>query len=177
MSRIGRKVIAVPTGTKVSVKDNVVLVQGPKGQLSREFRPQVSLEITESQVVVTRCDDSKEARSLHGLTRSLVANMVEGVTNGFTKNLELVGVGYKAQMKGKNLLLNVGYSHPIEIEPPEGIEIATEGVTKVAIKGIDKENVGNLSAKIRAVRKPEPYKGKGIRYVGEKIRKKAGKAK
>lgn len=176
MSRIGKKPIALAKAT-IEVNGNLVTVKGPKGELSREVRDAVSLEVADGQLLVTRKNDSKEARALHGLYRSLLANMVEGVNNGFSKSLELIGVGYKAQLKGPNLVLNVGYSHPVEIEAPQGIEIQTEGQTKVHVKGIDREAVGNLAAKIRAVRKPEPYKGKGIRYMGEVVRRKAGKAK
>jgi large subunit ribosomal protein L6 len=176
MSRIGKKPIPLAKAT-VEMNGNAVTVKGPKGQLTREILDLVSIEVEEQTLYVKRKHDSKEARALHGLFRSLFANMVEGVNNGYSKSLDLVGVGYKAQVKGSSLVLNVGYSHPVEIEAPAGIEIAMEGPTRVLIKGIDKELVGSLAAKIRAVRKPEPYKGKGIRYVGEVVRKKAGKAK
>lgn len=176
MSRIGRKIIALDKAT-VTVADRQVTVKGPKGELKRVIPELINIDINDGIITVTRVNDSKQARALHGLMRSLVANMVEGVNNGFTKSLELVGVGYKAAVAGNKLTLNVGYSHPIEFEAPAGITLATETPTKVLVTGIDKEEVGNLAAKIRAVRKPEPYKGKGIKYSGEVIRRKAGKAK
>lgn len=176
MSRIGKKSIPVPAGTKVEVNGNALTVTGPKGKLNKSFRPEISVEMNDNVISVKRSSDDKLERSLHGLTRTLIANMVEGVTNGFTKSLELVGVGYRCQLQGKKLVIQVGYSHPVEIEPPEGIEIAVEGNTKVHVKGADKQLVGDLAAKIRAVRKPEPYKGKGIKYSFEKIRRKAGKS-
>ncbi len=176
MSRIGKKAITIPSGTKVEVSGNTVTVTGPKGTLNRTFRPEVSVVVEENVVSVNRAGDDKMERSLHGLTRTLVYNMVEGVSNGFTKSLELVGVGYRCQLQGKKLIIQVGYSHPVEIDAPEGIEIAVEGNTKVHVKGSDKQLVGDLAAKIRAVRKPEPYKGKGIKYSFEKIRRKAGKS-
>jgi large subunit ribosomal protein L6 len=176
MSRIGKKLIPVPAGTKVEVNGNTLTVTGPKGKLNRSFRPEISVEMNDNVISVKRASDDKLERSLHGLTRTLIANMVEGVTNGFTKSLELVGVGYRCQIQGKKLVIQVGYSHPVEIDPPEGIEIAIEGNNKVHVKGADKQLVGDLAAKIRAVRKPEPYKGKGIKYSFEKIRRKAGKS-
>lgn len=176
MSRIGKKPISLGKAT-VTVADGHVTVKGPKGELKRSVPALVSVNVADGVVSVTRADDSKQARALHGLIRSLVANMVEGVNEGFTKSLELVGVGYKATVAGNKLTLNVGYSHPVEIAAPAGITLETETATKVLVKGIDKEEVGNLAAKIRAVRKPEPYKGKGIKYSGEVIRRKAGKAK
>lgn len=176
MSRIGRKIIALDKAT-VTVADRQVTVKGPKGELKRVIPELINIDINDGIITVTRVNDSKQARALHGLMRSLVANMVEGVNNGFTKSLELVGVGYKAAVAGNKLTLNVGYSHPIEFDAPAGITLATETPTKVLVTGIDKEEVGNLAAKIRAVRKPEPYKGKGIKYSGEVIRRKAGKAK
>lgn len=176
MSRIGKKAIPVPTGTKVEINGNTVTVTGPKGKLIKSFRPEIALEMNDNVISVQRKNDNKLERSLHGLTRTLVSNMVEGTTNGFTKSLELVGVGYRCQLQGKKLVIQVGYSHPVEIEPPEGIEIVVEGNTKVHVKGADKQLVGDLAAKIRAVRKPEPYKGKGIKYSFEKVRRKAGKS-
>lgn len=176
MSRIGKKIIEVPAGTKVEVNGNTLTVSGPKGKLNRTIRPEISVEMKDNVISVTRSNDNKLDRSLHGLSRTLIANMVEGVTNGFTKSLELIGVGYRCQLQGKKLVIQVGYSHPVEIDPPEGIEIAVEGNTKVHVKGADKQLVGDLAAKIRAVRKPEPYKGKGIKYSFEKIRRKAGKS-
>lgn len=176
MSRIGKKTIALQKAT-VSVADGQVTVKGPKGELKRPVPELIAIDVTDGIVSVQRANDSKQARALHGLMRSLVANMVEGVNNGFTKSLDLVGVGYKAAVQGNKLTLNVGYSHPVEIDAPAGITLETETPTKVLVKGIDKEEVGNLAAKIRAVRKPEPYKGKGIKYSNEVIRRKAGKAK
>lgn len=175
MSRIGKKPITLAKAT-VEIDGNMVKVKGPKGELSQEMRPEVSVAVEDGVLRVSRKDDSKQARALHGLYRSLLFNMVEGVNNGFSKSLEMIGVGYKAALKGSNLILNVGLSHPVEIEAPPGIVIETEGPTKIHVKGIDKELVGNVAAKIRAVRKPEPYKGKGIRYVGEVVRRKAGKS-
>lgn len=176
MSRIGKKAIPVPAGTKVEVNGSTLTVTGPKGKLNQSFRPEISIEMNDNTISVTRASDNKLERSLHGLTRTLIANMVEGATNGFTKSLELVGVGYRCQVQGKKLVIQVGYSHPVEIESPEGIEISVEGNTKVHVKGADKQLVGDVAAKIRAVRKPEPYKGKGIKYSFEKIRRKAGKS-
>lgn len=177
MSRIGRKLIVLDKAS-VEINGRQITVKGPQGQLQREIPALISIENNEGILQVTRANDSKQARALHGLVRSLVANMVEGVNNGYAKTLELIGVGYKASLKSPTeLVLNVGYSHPVEFTAPQGITFELEGTTKVLVKGIDKEAVGNLSAKIRAVRKPEPYKGKGIKYGGEVIRRKAGKAK
>lgn len=176
MSRIGRKPIIVPSGVKVQIEGNTVTVAGPKGQLQRQFHKDMAISLQEQKLIVERPSDQKEHRSLHGLTRTLLNNMVEGVTNGFQKNLELVGVGYRAAKQGRKLVLTVGYSHPVEIEPEEGLEIEVPAPTKISVKGIDKEKVGNLAAAIRAVREPEPYKGKGIKYENERIRRKAGKA-
>lgn len=176
MSRIGRKEIPVPSGTSIQVSGSTVTVKGPKGTLERTIRPEISLQVENNTIVVNRAGDNKLERSLHGLTRTLVYNMVEGVSNGFTKSLELVGVGYRCQLQGRKLVLQVGYSHPVEIDPPSGIEIVVEGNNKVHVKGVDKQLVGDVAAKIRAVREPEPYKGKGIKYSFEKIRRKAGKS-
>ncbi|MEB3186537.1 MAG: 50S ribosomal protein L6 [bacterium] len=176
MSRIGKRPITVPGNVKVSIQGSVVVVEGPKGALSRTFLPEVSFELEGNQLNVLRADDSKDARSLHGLSRTLVANMVEGVSNGFTKSLEMVGVGYRATLDGRVLNLSVGYSHPVKIDPPAGIEIAVEGANKLHVKGADKQLVGDVAASIRSVRPPEPYKGKGIKYMGEVIRRKAGKS-
>jgi len=176
MSRIGKKPIVLEKAN-ITIVDDHITVKGPKGELSRTIPGLITVEINEGEAHVKRANDSKQARSLHGLMRSLVANMVEGVNTGFSKSLELVGVGYKASVKDNTLILNVGYSHPVEMPAPEGITVETEGATKVHIKGIDKAEVGNYAAKIRAIRKPEPYKGKGIKYAGEVIRRKAGKAK
>ena len=176
MSRIGKQPIPVPPGVDVKIDGFTVRVKGPKGQLERELHRDMIIKHEEGQLVVERPSDNKLHRSLHGLTRTLVNNMVVGVTTGFQKNLELVGVGYRASKQGTKLVLAVGYSHPVEIEPEAGLEIEVPVPTKISIKGVDKEKVGALAAKVRAVREPEPYKGKGIKYEGEKIRRKAGKA-
>jgi large subunit ribosomal protein L6 len=176
MSRIGRAPIQVPAGVEVKINGNVIEVKGPKGQLSREFHPEMNVELADGSIVVTRPSDEKQHRSLHGLTRTLIATMVIGVTEGFTRNLEIVGVGYRAAKQGNKLVLTVGYSHPVEIDPAPGIEIEVPTPTKISVKGIDKELVGQTAANIRDVRRPEPYLGKGIRYEGERVRRKAGKA-
>ncbi|MBE3585285.1 MULTISPECIES: 50S ribosomal protein L6 [Desulfofundulus] len=177
MSRIGRKPIALPQGVEVQIDGNTVRVKGPKGQLEREFHRDMRIRLDEEgRLVVERPSDEKLHRSLHGLTRTLLANMVEGVTKGFAKNLELVGVGYRATKQGNKLVLSVGYSHPVEIVPPPGLEIEVPAPNKIVVKGMDKEKVGALAAVIRSVREPEPYKGKGIKYENEQIRRKAGKA-
>lgn len=176
MSRIGKRPISLPTNVTVEIDGQTVAVKGPKGQLSRSLPREVTVSQTESEIHVKNVDDSRVARSRHGLSRTLVANMVEGVSNGFQKRLEIIGVGYRAQMKGTTLVLNVGYSKPVEIEPPTGIDLAVENNTNVIVSGIDKEIVGNIAAKIRDVRPPEPYKGKGIRYSGEVVLRKAGKS-
>lgn len=175
MSRIGRKAITIPGGVEVKQEGQVVTVKGPKGTLTREFRPEIGIQVEEKTISVTRPNDEPFYRSLHGLTRTLLANMVEGVSNGFSKNLDLVGVGYRAALSGKKLVLTVGKSHPVEMEPYEGIEIEVPAPNKVIIKGIDKEQVGNFAADVRKQREPEPYKGKGIRYEKEVIRRKEGK--
>ncbi|MCM3570081.1 50S ribosomal protein L6 [Neobacillus mesonae] len=175
MSRVGKKPIEIPAGVTVTLNNHTVTVKGPKGELTRSFNPEISINVEENVVTVTRPSDSKEHRTNHGTTRALIANMVEGVSDGFVKNLELIGVGYRAQKQGKKLVLNVGYSHPVEIEPEEGIEIEVPANTKISVKGTDKERVGALAANIRQVRPPEPYKGKGIRYEGEYVRRKEGK--
>jgi len=175
MSRIGKKPIAIPEGVTVSLNGTTLTVKGPKGELTREFHKEVIVKIEDNTILVERPSDNKLHRSLHGTTRSLIANMVEGVTNGFQRNLELVGVGYRATKNGNNLVLNVGYSHPVEIVPEQGIEIEVPAQTKISVKGIDKERVGAIAANIRQVRLPEPYKGKGIRYEGERVRRKEGK--
>src|SRR5690606_29302299 len=162
MSRIGKKPIEIPNGVTVTINGNTVTVKGPKGELTRSFSPLLDIKLEDNVLTVSRSSDDKEERALHGTTRSLLANMVEGVSKGFQKNLELVGVGYRAQKQGKKLVLNVGYSHPVEIEPEENIEIEVPANTKIVVKGIDKERVGAVAANIRAVRPPEPYKGKGI---------------
>ncbi len=175
MSRIGNKPIEIPKDVTVTVNGNSVTVKGPKGELSKEFNNDMNIQMEENQLTVTRPSDSKEHRALHGTTRSLIANMIEGVSKGFEKSLELVGVGYRAQKQGKKLVLNVGFSHPVEFVSEDGIEIDVPSNTKIVVKGIDKQKVGEFAAKIRAVRPPEPYKGKGIRYEGEYVRRKEGK--
>ena len=175
MSRIGNKPVVIPAGVTVDFKDNTVTVKGPKGELSYTFNQNISLEQREGEVVFTRPDDSKENKTIHGTTRAVFNNMVVGVTEGFQKELELIGVGYRAQLQGKKLVLNVGYSHPVEFTPEEGVEIEVPSNTKVIVKGYDKQKVGELAANIRGVRPPEPYKGKGIRYVDEFVRRKEGK--
>ncbi|RYL89392.1 50S ribosomal protein L6 [Sporolactobacillus sp. Y61] len=175
MSRIGLKPTAIPDGVTVIIDGQNVTVKGPKGELSRTFHPDMIIKQENNEVKVERPDDSNKHRALHGTTSSLISNMVEGVTKGYVKNLELVGVGYRANIKGKNLVLNVGYSHPVEIVPEQGIELNVEGNNKISVQGIDKQRVGEVAANIRSVRAPEPYKGKGIRYEGEHVRRKEGK--
>jgi len=175
MSRIGKKPIEIPKGVEIKIEGHKITVKGPKGSISREVRNGIKLSQKDGKVLVERSGETKEVRALHGLYRALIANMVSGVTDGFTRNLEIIGVGYKAAKQGKNLVLNVGYSHPVEIAPPEGIDIQVDGQTKIKVLGIDKEMVGQVASNIREVRPPEPYKGKGIRYFGEVVRKKAGK--
>lgn len=176
MSRVGRLPIAIPAGVTVTVTpDNVVTVKGPKGELTKAMSKEISIAIEENQVVVTRPSDVKEHRALHGLTRALINNMVIGVTNGYAKTLQLIGVGYRATAKGKGLTLNLGFSHPVEIEAVEGITFELPDSTTVVVRGIDKELVGAVAADIRTWRKPEPYKGKGIKYSNEVIRRKEGK--
>lgn len=176
MSRIGKRPISIPDKVTVTIDGQHVAVKGPKGELARTLPKEVEVVQENGTVFVNRRDESRVARQRHGLCRTLVANMVEGVSKGFQKRLEIQGVGYRAQVQGRNLNLSVGYSHPVQIEPPEGIQLAVENNTNVLVTGIDKEVVGNISARIRAVRPPEPYKGKGIRYAGEVVRRKAGKA-
>jgi len=175
MSRIGKKPIEMPAGVTVTKNDSTVTVKGPKGELTNTFNSDIAINIEENVINVTRPSEAKEHRSLHGTTRSLLANMVEGVSKGFEKSLELVGVGYRAQKQGTKLVLNVGYSHPVEFEPEAGVEIEVPANTKIIVKGYNKEKVGALASNIRAVRPPEPYKGKGIRYEGENVRRKEGK--
>jgi large subunit ribosomal protein L6 len=176
MSRIGKRPIEIPAKVSVTIDGQHVAVKGPKGELNRILPEQVTVEQDGATLRVLRRDESRAARQRHGLSRTLVANMVEGVSNGFQKRLEIQGVGYRAQVQGRNLILNVGYSKPVEIAPPEGIQLAVENNTNVVVSGINKEIVGNTAARIRAVRPPEVYKGKGIRYAGEMVRRKAGKA-
>lgn len=175
MSRVGKQPIPIPQGVEVDIQGNLVTVKGPKGQLTKELHPEMSISKENGQIRVTRPSDQPRHRALHGLTRSLLANMVHGVSKGYEKGLELVGVGYRAAKQGRKLVLTVGYSHPVEIEPEEGIELEVPAPNKVVVKGIDKERVGAVAANIRAIRPPEPYKGKGIKYENEVIRRKAGK--
>ncbi|MCT2346507.1 50S ribosomal protein L6 [Niallia taxi] len=175
MSRVGKKPVEVPAGVTVTIDNSTVTVKGPKGELTRTFNSDIAINVEENVINVTRPSDAKEHRALHGTTRALLANMVEGVSKGFERGLELIGVGYRAQKQGNKLVLNVGYSHPVEIEPEVGIEIEVPSATKVIVKGSSKERVGALAANIRDVRPPEPYKGKGIRYEGEFVRRKEGK--
>jgi large subunit ribosomal protein L6 len=183
MSRVGRDPIAVPPKVQVSwTEDNLVTVKGPKGELSYQIDPELTLTLENGTLTVSRPSDSREHRAKHGLYRTLINNMVEGVTKGYTKQLEIHGVGYRAAKVGENLVILVGYSHPVEVQPPAGISFTVDGVdaatkaTKLSVHGIDKQLVGQIAADIRSIRKPEPYKGKGIRYAGEAIRRKAGKA-
>ncbi|MFC6648390.1 50S ribosomal protein L6 [Paenibacillus rhizoplanae] len=176
MSRIGRKPIAVPSGVDVTLDNTVITVKGPKGTLTRELHKDMKITVENNEITVVRPSDNKMHRSLHGTTRSVVNNMVSGVTEGFSKSLELVGVGYRASKSGDKIVLNVGYSHPVEITPEAGIEFDVPANTKIIVRGIDKERVGAYAAKIRSVREPEPYKGKGIKYEGERIIRKEGKA-
>lgn len=177
MSRIGKLPIDVPSGVSVDIKGNLVTIKGPKGTLSRTLRPEIGVSQQDGRLVVTRGGEDKQSRSLHGLSRTLVANMVEGVTNGYTKTLEIVGVGYRASLQGRKLILALGYSHPVEINPPDGIEfVVEEKANRVHVKGIDRQLVGDIAADVRFKRPPEPYKGKGVKYQGEVIRRKVGKA-
>jgi large subunit ribosomal protein L6 len=176
MSRIGRLPIAVPSGVDVSIDGRTLTVKGPKGSLTRELHPDITVSREDDRLVVTRPTEQKTHKQLHGLTRTLVNNMVVGVTDGYRKSLEITGVGYRAAKVGEKLQLNLGYSHPIEIAPPQGISFEVENPTRLAVVGIDKELVGQVAAQVRSTRKPEPYQGKGVRYAGEYIRRKAGKA-
>lgn len=176
MSRIGKRPITIPAKVQVTIDGSHIAVKGPKGELSRSLPAAVNVQQEGETLLVNRQDESRTSRQLHGLSRTLVANMVEGVSEGFQRRLEIQGVGYRAQIQGRNLTLNVGYSHPVQIEPPEGVQLAVENNTNVIVSGFNKELVGNTAAKIRSVRPPEPYKGKGIRYAGEVVRRKAGKA-
>ncbi|MDI7743304.1 50S ribosomal protein L6 [Lysinibacillus fusiformis] len=176
MSRVGKKPIEVPANVTVTIADdNTVTVKGPKGELTRQFNQDMKIELEGNIINVVRPSESKQHRTIHGTTRALLANMVTGVSEGFSRSLELIGVGYRAQLQGKKLVLNVGYSHPVEFTPEEGLEIEVPSNTKVIVKGISKERVGALASNIRDVRPPEPYKGKGIRYEGEFVRRKEGK--
>jgi large subunit ribosomal protein L6 len=175
MSRIGRAPITIPAGVTVDIAGTAVTVKGPKGQLAMNVHPNMSLDITDGVMTVTRPNDSGPNRSLHGLTRTLLSNMVTGVTTGFSKKLEIQGVGYRASKKGEDLEILVGYSHPVVVNPPENIEFEVPVPTQIVVKGIDKQRVGQVAADIRSIRRPEPYKGKGIRYEGEVVRRKVGK--
>lgn len=176
MSRVGKMPIAIPAGVTVTVTpENVVTVKGPKGELVKAMHKDINIAVEDAQVVVTRPSDVKEHRALHGLTRALLNNMVVGVSQGFSKTLELNGVGYRAQLQGKKLVMNLGYSHPVEVEAVDGVDFKLDGTTKVIVEGIDKEKIGAVAANIRSWRKPEPYKGKGIKYSDEVIRRKEGK--
>lgn len=177
MSRIGFKPIDIPSGVEVKIDDkNFIEIKGSKGLLSQQLNSGMEIKIEDNKIVVNRPNDTKRFKSLHGLTRTLISNMVEGVTNGYSKSLEIQGTGYRAQKQGKKLVLNLGYSHPIELEEPEGIKIEVPSANQIVVKGIDKQLVGNYAAKIRDLRKPEPYKGKGIRYSNEIVKRKVGKA-
>ncbi len=175
MSRIGKRPITIPAKVQVTIDGTKVVVKGPKGELHRDLPTNVTVSQEGETLLLTRQDESRTSRQLHGLCRTLVANMVEGVSTGFQRRLEIQGVGYRAQVQGRNLVMNMGYSHQVQIAPPEGVQFAVENNTNVIVSGYDKEEVGNTAAKIRDVRRPEPYKGKGIRYAGEVVRRKAGK--
>jgi len=175
VSRVGKNPISIPSGVEVKVEKSTITVSGTKGSLSQKVHPDMKLQHKDSEIIIDRPNDSKYFRSLHGLYRSLVANMINGVANAYEKKLEIIGVGYKAEMKNKALTLQLGYSHAIVFQPPEEIEIKTESPTLISISGINKELVGQVAAKIRSLRPPEPYKGKGIKYIDEQIRRKAGK--
>jgi large subunit ribosomal protein L6 len=176
MSRVGKAPVAVPSGVDIEIDGNHVTVKGSKGELERDFNERIAFEIEDDVLTVTRPDDSRESKALHGLSRALINNMVLGVSEGFKKDLEIQGVGYRAALKGKDIELQVGYSHPVLVEAPEGITFDVPEPTRISVSGIDKEKVGQVAANIRKVRPPEPYKGKGIRYAGEYVRRKAGKA-
>ncbi|MFN0158520.1 MAG: 50S ribosomal protein L6 [Bacteroidota bacterium] len=176
MSRVGRKPVAIVTGVKVQQSGQDIKVTGPKGELSASIHPDISIEVKDNQVLVSRHSDVKQYRALHGLWRALIQNMIKGVTEGYSRKMELVGVGYRAELKGKKLQLLLGYSHPILFQPPDGVKIEVPVQTNITVSGIDKQLVGQVAAKIRSFRPPEPYKGKGVKYEGEYIRRKAGKA-
>jgi large subunit ribosomal protein L6 len=175
MSRIGKKPVAIPNNVTVTVDGSTVKVKGPKGELTRTFDPGMKISVEGNEVIIDRPGEEKRDRAMHGLTRALLANMVTGVTEGFKKTLEIVGVGYKAEKRGKNLVVTVGYSHPVNYPEPSGITLSTPVPTTIVIEGIDKQKVGQVAAELREFRPPEPYKGKGIRYQGEQVRRKAGK--
>jgi large subunit ribosomal protein L6 len=176
MSRIGRLPIEIPAGVTVSVDGSAVTVKGPKGELALNVASPIEVKVEDGQVLVTRPDDERESRSLHGLTRTLISNQIVGVTQGYTKGLEVVGTGYRVAQKGSSVEFALGFSHPVLIDPPAGITLTVEGNNKLTVSGIDKQAVGEAAANIRKIRKPEPYKGKGVRYAGEIVRRKAGKA-
>lgn len=176
MSRIGKMPVPVPSGVSVDIDGQSVKVKGPKGELNRQFHERVAIALEEGEATVNRADDTRESRALHGLSRALLANMVVGVSDGFKKELEVVGVGYRAQLKGRDIEMQLGFSHPVNFAAPDGITFEVPEPTKIIISGIDKELVGQVAANIRKIRPPEPYKGKGIRYSGEHVRRKAGKA-
>lgn len=176
MSRIGRQPISVPDGVTVEIKDSEVKVVGPKGELKQELRPEIKVEIKKDQILVSQKVENKFSRSLHGLTRTLIANMVKGVTEGWSKTLKLVGTGYRAKLEGENLILSIGFSHPVEVKPVEGVKFEVKGNDTITVLGTDKALVGQVTAKIRKIRPPEPYKGKGIRYEDEEVKRKPGKA-
>jgi len=176
MSRIGKEPITIPSDVDVTMADGTITVKGPKGTLTQRLHPDVTVAVADATVTVTRDDDEREHRALHGLFRSLIANMVTGVTDGYRRDLEIVGVGYRAAARGRGLTLQLGYSHPVEVDAPEGITFEVATPTRLSVVGSDKQLVGQVAANIRALRKPEPYKGKGIRYAGEQVRRKAGKA-
>lgn len=175
MSRIGKKPVVIPNGVTVKKDGNTLKVKGPKGELETKFHPDMQITITENEIEVKRPDDQKQNKSLHGLTRALIQNLIIGVSEGYKKTLDIVGVGYRVELKGKNLLVNIGYSHPIYFAPPDSITIEAPTQTQIVVSGIDKQLVGLVAAKLRAIRKPEPYKGKGIKYSNEVIQRKAGK--
>jgi large subunit ribosomal protein L6 len=175
VSRIGKQPVEIPKDVTVTVNNNHVVVKGPKGTLERDFPNLVNIAVEDNKVIVTRSSDDKEARAMHGTTRALIQNMVKGVSTGYEKSLEIVGVGYRVAKQGKKIVLTVGYSHPVEIEEEPGIEFVVDGTNKITVKGIDKQRVGEVAANIRKVRQPDAYKGKGIRYVGEYVRLKEGK--
>lgn len=176
MSRVGKSPITLPKGVELRQDGANVIVKGPKGELMRDVSPDITVQQQDGQVVLTRPTDQPRHRAMHGLTRALIANMVTGVSEGFSKTLEMQGVGYRAQMQGKDLVLAIGFSHPVTVPPPQNIEFEVEGTSKITVKGINKEQVGQVAADVRKIRPPEPYKGKGIRYTGEYVRRKAGKA-
>lgn len=176
MSRIGRVPVEIPAGVTVTADGQFISVKGPKGELSLTVASPIEVKIEDNQVVVTRPDDERESRSLHGLTRTLIANQIIGVTQGYTKGLEIVGTGYRVAQKGNSVEFALGFSHPVLVDPPAGITLTVEGTNKLTVSGIDKQAVGEAAANIRKIRKPEPYKGKGVRYAGENVRRKAGKS-